>query len=95
VSVKLGGGEAGSLSGWNKVRQALVWPLKEKDVEKLLHSVERAKSTMNFALSADQTVVTLEIHEGVENLTLQFAASSLHQRRRGRSGLPGCAGSVS
>jgi hypothetical protein len=33
--VKLGGGEAGSLSGWSKVRQALVWPLKEKDVEKL------------------------------------------------------------
>jgi hypothetical protein len=49
---------------------------------------------MNFALSADQTVLTLEIHEDVENLTLQFAASSLDQRGRGRSGLAGCAGSV-
>lgn len=83
VSVKLGGDGVGSLSGWKKVRQALVWPFKEKDVEKLLQSVERAKSTMQFALSADRTVLTLEIHEGVNSLTQQFAASSLDKRRRG------------
>jgi len=83
VSVKLGGDDAGSLSGWKKVRRALVWPFKEKDVEKLLQSVQMAKSTMQFALSADQTILTLEIHAGVENLTRQFAASSLGQHRGG------------
>jgi hypothetical protein len=82
VSVKLGGDEASSLSGFKKMRRALEWPFKEKDVEKLMQSVQKAKSTMQFALSADQTVLTLEIHEGVENLTQQFAANSLDQRRR-------------
>jgi hypothetical protein len=83
VSVKLGGDDVGSRSGWKKVRQALVWPFKEKDVEKLLQSVERAKSTMQFALTADQTALTLEIHDGVSSLTQQFMANSLYQRRRG------------
>jgi len=80
VSMKLDGDEAGSLSGWKKMRRALVWPFKEKDVEKMLQSVQKAKSTMQFALSADQTVLTLEIHDGVSNLTRQFAATSLDQR---------------
>jgi hypothetical protein len=83
VSGKLGSEEPGSLFGWKKVRQALVWPFKEKDVEKLLQSVQRAKSTMQFALSTDQTVLTLEIHKEVSSLTQHFAVSSLDQLRRG------------
>jgi len=47
-----------------------------------LQSVDRAKRTMNFALSADQMVLTLEIHDGVSSLTRQFAASSLDQHHR-------------
>jgi hypothetical protein len=82
VSAKLVGDDAGSLSGWKKVRKALIWPFKEKDVEKLLQSVQKATSTMQFALSADQTALTLDIHEGVSNLTRQFAATSLDQRRQ-------------
>lgn len=82
VSGKLVGDDAGSLSGWKKVRKALVWPFKEKDVEKLLQSVQKAKSTMQFALSADQTALTLDIHEGVSNLTRQFAVTSLDQHRQ-------------
>lgn len=82
VNLKLGGDGAGSASGWRKVKRALEWPFKEKDVEKLLQSVQRAKSTMHLALWADQTALTLEIHEGVGNLTRQFVASSLDERKR-------------
>lgn len=82
VSVKLGGDDAALLSDQKKMRRALVWPFKEKDVEKLLQGVQKAKGTMQFALSADQTALTLDIHEGVSNLARQFAASSLDQRRQ-------------
>jgi ankyrin repeat domain-containing protein 50 len=82
LCVKLGSHGAASVSGWKKVKRALEWPFKEKDVEKLLQSVQRAKGTMHLALSADQTALTLEIHEGVGELTKQFVVSSLDQRKR-------------
>jgi hypothetical protein len=40
--------------GWRAVRQSLVWPLKEEEMRKALSSLERLKSTMQLALSADQ-----------------------------------------
>ena len=40
--------------GWRAVRQTLVWPLKEGEMRKALSSLERLKSTMQLALSADQ-----------------------------------------
>jgi ankyrin repeat domain-containing protein 50 len=82
VSVKLGGDGLASSSGWKRVRRALEWPFKEKDVEKLWGSVQRAKTTMHLALATDQVSLALEIHEVVGNLTQQFAASSLDQRCR-------------
>jgi hypothetical protein len=82
VSVKLGVDNGAPLQGWKKARMALVWPFKEKDVEKLLQSVQKAKSTMQLALAADQTAMTLEIHEKVSHLTDHFATSSLDQRRQ-------------
>ncbi len=71
--------------GEGKVRamkEKLSWPFKEKDVEKLMASVRRARDTMHFALSADQTVMTLEIHEQVGNISKQFTASSLGKKLR-------------
>lgn len=69
------------VSAWKSVKRSLVWPFKEKEIEKLLENVQRAKSTLNFALSVDQTVMTLEIHEGVESLTRGFAAIALDRRK--------------
>ena len=40
--------------GWRKVEENLVWPLKEKEVQKALEGLERGKSIMLLALSADQ-----------------------------------------
>lgn len=40
--------------GWRKVRKSLVWPLKEKEVKRVLEGLERGKSMMLLALSADQ-----------------------------------------
>lgn len=40
--------------GWRAVGKALAWPLKEDQTQKALSSLERLKSTMQLALSADQ-----------------------------------------
>ncbi len=40
--------------GWRSVRKSLVWPLKEKEVLRVLQGLERGKSMMLLALSADQ-----------------------------------------
>lgn len=79
IGEKLGAGRKGST--WESVKLSLVWPFKEKEIEKLLHNVERAKNTLNFALSADQIAMTLDIHEGVESLTRGIAASALDRRK--------------
>lgn len=34
---------------------ALVWPLNEKDTQKLLVNIERFRTTLNLAITADQT----------------------------------------
>jgi hypothetical protein len=40
--------------GWRKLRNNLVWPLKEGEMRRALEVLERWKSTMQLALSADQ-----------------------------------------
>ena|SRR5436853_275853 len=40
--------------GWRKMRNRLVWPLKEGEVRRTLDGLERLKGTMGLALSADQ-----------------------------------------
>lgn len=40
--------------GWRKLRNSLVWPLKEGEMRRALEALERWKSTMQLALSADQ-----------------------------------------
>jgi hypothetical protein len=79
ISEKLDAGRKGS--AWESVKRSLVWPFKEKEIEKLLQNVQRAKNTLNFALSADQALMTLEIHEGVESLTRGIAATALDRRK--------------
>ena len=79
ISKKLGADR--DVSSWKTVGRSLVWPFKTKEIDKLLQGVQRAKSTMNFALSTDQAVMTLEIHEGVESLSQQFRANSLDAQR--------------
>jgi hypothetical protein len=64
-------------SGWKALRQALVWPLKETDVKNTLDILQGYRSALRFALSADQAVVTLEIHNGVRIVTEQLAESRL------------------
>lgn len=41
-------------TGWRKLRNSLIWPLKEGEMSRALESLERWKSTMQLALSADQ-----------------------------------------
>jgi hypothetical protein len=40
--------------GWRKLRSTLVWPLKEGEMRRAMELLERWKSTMQLALSADQ-----------------------------------------
>jgi hypothetical protein len=40
--------------GWRKLKNSLVWPLKEGEMRRALEALERWKSTMQLALSADQ-----------------------------------------
>jgi hypothetical protein len=40
--------------GWRKLRNSLVWPLKEGEMRRALEELERWKSTIQLALSADQ-----------------------------------------
>lgn len=40
--------------GWRAAKAAILWPLKESDVKKVLHDIESTKSTVQLALSADQ-----------------------------------------
>jgi len=40
--------------GWRKLRNSLVWPLKEGEMRRALEALERWKSTMQLALSVDQ-----------------------------------------
>jgi hypothetical protein len=62
---------------WKAVKHALAWPLKEGDVRRILENLQRAKSTLGLALAADQAVLTMEIREGVWNLSRDFAAMEL------------------
>jgi hypothetical protein len=40
--------------GWRATKAAILWPLKESDVNKVLHNIESMKSTVQLALAADQ-----------------------------------------
>lgn len=44
-------------SGWNAVGQALMWPLREGDVNNTLSFIERVKSTLSLSLLTDHTYV--------------------------------------
>ncbi|KAK0123929.1 hypothetical protein ONS95_008919 [Cadophora gregata] len=69
-------------AGWRKIRKSLVWPLKETEVKKALEGLERSKSTMLLALSADQTSLSLAIHEQVGGLTEMFEKHSTDQTQQ-------------
>ena len=43
--------------GWRKLRNSLIWPLKEGEMRRSLEGLERWKSIMQLALSADQAYV--------------------------------------
>jgi len=62
--------------GWRKLRAALVWPLKEGEMRKCLGDMERGKSMVMLALSADQATQIGEIKDGVEYITRIFEKSS-------------------
>lgn len=68
--------------GWRKVRQSLVWPLKEGEMKKALGSLERLKSTMSLALSTDHATLALAIRDDVEDLTQLFQRHSTDLKRQ-------------
>ena len=59
-------------SGWRAVKRSLVWPLQEGEMRKALESLERLKSTMQLALSADQATLSLAIRDNIEDLAQLF-----------------------
>ncbi|KAG4437222.1 hypothetical protein IFR05_007311 [Cadophora sp. M221] len=69
-------------TGWRKIRKSLVWPLKETEVRKALDELERSKSMMLLALSADQASLSLAIQEQVGGLTEMFQKHSTDQLRQ-------------
>ncbi|RFU25926.1 hypothetical protein B7463_g10412, partial [Scytalidium lignicola] len=68
--------------GWRAVRQSLVWPLKEGDMRKTLSSLERLKSTIQLALSTDQTALSLALRHDVKDLTDIFHIHNADQERQ-------------
>ena len=71
-----------------QVRQALMWPLMEKDVQKKLSILARQRGLCQLALTADQTTMTLAIkkttsrnEESLIDLIQKFHAMALEQRR--------------
>jgi hypothetical protein len=75
----------GGAARWKALKQALLWPLKEADVHRVLENLQRAKGTLGLALAADQTVLTMEIQEGVWSLSRDFTAMEL-----GKNVFPDC-----
>ncbi|TAQ86423.1 hypothetical protein B7494_g5250 [Chlorociboria aeruginascens] len=69
-------------SGWRAVRKALVWPLKEGEMKKTLSNLERLKSTMQLALTADQAALSLAIRDDVGNLSQSFSRHMNDQKRQ-------------
>ncbi|KAH7030641.1 kinesin light chain 3 [Microdochium trichocladiopsis] len=51
--------------------RALKWPFSSKEVDQLLASLERHEKTILLALQADQTVMLINIQEGVKQLGLE------------------------
>jgi hypothetical protein len=49
--------------------RALTWPLKTKDVDKIIASLQRDQDTISAALQIDQTFVTLPSHSHLPRLT--------------------------
>jgi hypothetical protein len=63
-------------SGWRAVKRSLVWPLQEGEMKKALGGLERLKSTMQLALSADQATLSWAIREDVGDLAQLFQRHS-------------------
>ena len=40
--------------GWSATKAAILWPLKESDVKKVLQDIDSTKSTLQLALATDQ-----------------------------------------
>ncbi|KUJ17322.1 uncharacterized protein LY89DRAFT_733179 [Mollisia scopiformis] len=68
--------------GWRKLRRGLVWPLKEGEMKRALAGLERYKSTMLLAISADQATLSLAIQEDLGDLTDMFQKHALDQTRQ-------------
>ena len=66
--------------GWRAIKKSLMWPLQEGEMKKALGNLERLKSTMQLALSADQATLSLAIREDVGDLVKLF-----QRHRAGRS----------
>ncbi|KAF8535105.1 NACHT and WD40 domain protein [Trichophaea hybrida] len=53
--------------------RALMWPFKTEDINKCSASLERCKTTINLALSADQSQLMIRVEGGIEQLQQDFA----------------------
>ncbi|KAI9782331.1 MAG: hypothetical protein M1839_005204 [Geoglossum umbratile] len=53
--------------------RALKWPFQSKDVEKIIHDLERCKQTISLALQVDQTELILSINEKIDLAKLPSA----------------------
>ncbi|KAF8535433.1 NACHT and WD40 domain protein [Trichophaea hybrida] len=58
---------------------ALMWPFKTEDINKCISSLERCKTTINLALSADQSQLMVRVEGGVEQLQQDFADLKQHE----------------
>ncbi|KAI5841032.1 hypothetical protein DFP73DRAFT_132950 [Morchella snyderi] len=57
-------------NGWKGVVDSIKWPLKEKDTLQLISRIERHKSLIMFALTADQMSTSREIEKHVQNIEI-------------------------
>ncbi|KAH8756434.1 hypothetical protein BGZ57DRAFT_957852 [Hyaloscypha finlandica] len=61
-------------TGLKRLGKALVWPLNEKEAQRSLDIIRAQKATCHFALNADNTALSVAIHDNVRALGEFFAA---------------------
>ncbi|KAK8112577.1 hypothetical protein PG984_013103 [Apiospora sp. TS-2023a] len=69
----------GISSGGSKVKSALLWPFREKEVEKRISALARLKSNLHLALSLGNTAIVKDIWRDVKGIAAtQKGTNALH-----------------
>lgn len=71
-------------SGAQRIKNALVWPFKRKDIDKLIVSIEQQKTLLSLALNNDHLALTQIVHEDTQAMRADIARVELAIRTQHR-----------